>query len=165
MGSIARSQRSPAHTALAGHADARAESGFGPETIAQSAVRSPGDAPGGWSNRPHLTKPPRAPGQVVPPAASDLIRSSRLRANVEAMAADGDKVTVALDAEIVARTRDQLGAGEATDAAVIERALNAYLLGRLMDSTQARSRLDADKAERLASDELHASRRERRGAA
>ena len=81
------------------------------------------------------------------------------------MAADGDKVTVALDAEIVARTRDQLGAGEATDAAVVERALNAYLLGRLMDSTQARSRLDADEAERLASDELHASRRERRGAA
>jgi hypothetical protein len=80
------------------------------------------------------------------------------------MAADGDKVTVALDAEIVARTRDQLGAGEATDAAVVERALNAYLLGRLMDSTQARSRLDADEAERLASDELHASRRERRGA-
>ena len=74
-------------------------------------------------------------------------------------------MTVALDAEIVARTRDQLGAGEATDAAVVERALNAYLLGRLMDSTQARSRLDADEAERLASDELHASRRERRGAA
>jgi hypothetical protein len=81
------------------------------------------------------------------------------------MAAKGDKVTVALDAEIVARMRAELGAGDASDAAVIERALNAYLLGRLMDSTQARSRLDADEAERLASDELHASRRERRGAA
>jgi hypothetical protein len=81
------------------------------------------------------------------------------------MAANGDKVTVALDAEIVASMRAELGAGDASDAAVVERALNAYLLGRLMDATQARSGLHAEEAERLASDELHASRRERRGAA
>jgi hypothetical protein len=81
------------------------------------------------------------------------------------MALDGEKVTVALDAELVARTRDELGVGDATDAAVVERALNAYLLGRLMDATQARSELDAEEADRLASQELHASRRERRGAA
>jgi hypothetical protein len=81
------------------------------------------------------------------------------------MAANGEKVTVALDAEIVARTRDELGSDDATDAAVIERALNAYLLGRLMDATQASSGLEAEEADRLASDELHASRRERRGAA
>jgi hypothetical protein len=80
------------------------------------------------------------------------------------MAANGEKVTVALDAEIVARTRDELGSDDATDAAVIERALNAYLLGRLMDATQASSGLEAEEADRLASDELHASRRERRGA-
>ena len=88
-----------------------------------------------------------------------------MRANVPVMTANGDKVTVALDAEIVARARDELGAPEATDAAVIERALNAYLLGRLIDATQARSGLDAQDAEQLASQELHASRRERRGAA
>jgi hypothetical protein len=81
------------------------------------------------------------------------------------MALNGEKVTVALDAEIVARTRDELEVGDATDAAVIERALNAYLLGRLMDATQAKSGLDAKEADRLASQELHASRRERRGAA
>jgi hypothetical protein len=81
------------------------------------------------------------------------------------MAANGDKVTVALDAEIVARMRAELSAGDASDAAVIERALNAYLVGRLMDATQARSGLDAQDAEWLASDELHASRREHRGAA
>jgi hypothetical protein len=80
------------------------------------------------------------------------------------MAANGEKVTVALDAEIVSRARDELGSDDATDAAVIERALNAYLLGRLMDATQASSGLEANEAERLASDELHASRRERRGA-
>jgi hypothetical protein len=88
-----------------------------------------------------------------------------VRANVAVMASNGEKVTVALDAEIVARARDELGAPDATDAAVIERALNAYLLGRLMDATQARSGLAAVDAERLASQELHASRRERRGAA
>lgn len=81
------------------------------------------------------------------------------------MAASREKVTVALDAEIVARTRDELGGGDATDAAVVERALNAYLLGRLMDTTQARSGLGAEEADRLVSQELHASRRERRGAA
>ncbi len=75
------------------------------------------------------------------------------------MAPNGKKVKVALDAEIVARTRDKLGGSDASDAAVIERALNAYLLGRLMDATQVRAGLDAPEAERLASQELHASRR------
>ena len=48
-----------------------------------------------------------------------------MRANVTVMAANGKKINVALDAEIVARARDELGAPDATDAAVIERALNA----------------------------------------
>jgi hypothetical protein len=81
------------------------------------------------------------------------------------MASKGEKVTVALDAEIVARTRDELGARDVTDAVVIERALSAYLLGRLIDATQAKSDLEPEDAERLAYQELHASRRERRGAA
>jgi hypothetical protein len=80
------------------------------------------------------------------------------------MASTGEKVTVALDAEIVARTRDELGSGDATDAAVIERALNAYLLGRLLDATQARAGLEPEEADRIAVEEVHASRRERHDA-
>jgi hypothetical protein len=67
------------------------------------------------------------------------------------MPSNGEKVTVALDAEIVARTRDELGAREESDAAVVERALNAYLLGRLLDATQARSGLSEEEAEKLRS--------------
>jgi len=77
------------------------------------------------------------------------------------MAARSDKVSVDLDAEIVERTRSALGAGTESDAAVVERALNAYLLGRLLDATQARSGLSDEEAERLAYEELHAARRER----
>lgn len=80
------------------------------------------------------------------------------------MPSNGKKVSVDLDAEIVARTRDELGAGEASDAAVVERALNAYLLGRLLD-TQARSGLSEADAEKLAVDEVRAARRERSSAA
>jgi hypothetical protein len=77
--------------------------------------------------------------------------------------APGDKVNLALDAEIVERAREQLGEPAALldDAAVVERALNAYLLRRLVDAAQARSALTAEEAERIAYEELHASRRER----
>lgn len=77
------------------------------------------------------------------------------------MAAEPDKVAVEIDAEIIERTRAELGAGAASDAAVVERALNAYLLGRVLDSTQANAGLTDDQAERLAYEELHAARRER----
>jgi len=46
---------------------------------------------------------------------------------------------VDLDAETVERTRSELGAGSESDAAVVERALNAYLLERLLDVTQAKA--------------------------
>ena len=77
------------------------------------------------------------------------------------MADPQKKVTVALDAEIVARTRDVVGDADLPDAAVIERALNAYLLGRLLDATQATSDLAAEQADQLAVDEVRAYRRER----
>lgn len=86
-------------------------------------------------------------------------------ANVSRMASDGEKVTVDLDAELVARTRNELGGGDETDAAVVERALNAYLLGRLLDVTQAKSELSEEDAERLAVEEVRAARRERSSAA
>jgi hypothetical protein len=81
--------------------------------------------------------------------------------------ASGDKVNLALDAEMVERARQQLGepAAGLDDAAMVERALNAYLLRRLIDSTQVGSDLTAEDAERIAYEELHALRRERRDAA
>jgi hypothetical protein len=81
------------------------------------------------------------------------------------MATARDKVTVDLDAEIVAQTRAELGSTDASDAAVVERALNAYLMGRLLDVTQTAAGLDVTESDSLAYDELRASRRERRGAA
>jgi len=77
------------------------------------------------------------------------------------MAARGDKVNVNLDAEIVESTRKELGAGAESDAVVVERALNAYLLGHLVDATQAKAGLPEEDAEHLTYDELRAARRER----
>jgi hypothetical protein len=77
------------------------------------------------------------------------------------MSSDGDKVRVDLDAEIVERTRSAVGATAESNTAVVERALNAYLLGRLLDAAQARSGLSEEEAERIAYEELHAARRER----
>ena len=78
--------------------------------------------------------------------------------------ASADKVNVSLDADMIAQAREQLGdpvAGLA-DGAVIERAVNAYLLRRMVDATQAAAGLSEDDAERVAYEELAASRRERR---
>lgn len=83
------------------------------------------------------------------------------RATVSTMAAREDKVTVQVDAEMVERARAELGLGGGSDAAVVERALNAYLLGRLLDVTQVRAGLSEEEASRLAFEELRASRRER----
>jgi len=76
------------------------------------------------------------------------------------MASEGDKVSVALDAAIVADVRRVVDPSAESDAAAVERALNAYLLGRLVDTTQARSDLAAADAERIAYDEVHAHRGE-----
>jgi len=79
--------------------------------------------------------------------------------------ASADRVTVSLDAEMIAQAREQLGAPVAglADGAVIERAVNAYLLRRMVDETQAAAGLGAEEAQRVAYEELAASRRERRG--
>jgi hypothetical protein len=70
------------------------------------------------------------------------------------MASRSDKVNVDLDAEIVERIRCAVGASAESDAAVVERALNAFLLGRVLDVTQARSNLSEEEAERVAYGEL-----------
>lgn len=79
--------------------------------------------------------------------------------------ASADKITVSLDAEMIAQAREQLGApaAELADGAIIERAVNAYLLRRMVDATQVASGLGEEEAERIAYEELAASRRERRG--
>ncbi len=76
-----------------------------------------------------------------------------------------DKITVSLDASIVAQVREQLGEPVAGlgDGAVIERAINAYLLRRMVDTTQLAAGLSEEEAERVAYDELSAARQERRG--
>jgi Arc/MetJ-type ribon-helix-helix transcriptional regulator len=81
--------------------------------------------------------------------------------------ASEEKITVALDASMVAQAREQISArGERLeDAAVVERALNAFLLRRAIERTQAAAGLDEPAAERLAYRELAAMRRERRGSA
>ena len=78
--------------------------------------------------------------------------------------ASADKVNVSLDADMIAQARAQLGEPVANlaDGAVIERAVNAYLLRRMVDATQAAAGLSEDDAERVAYEELAASRRERR---
>jgi hypothetical protein len=79
--------------------------------------------------------------------------------------ADRNRVTVSVDASMIADAREQLGEPVASlaDGAVVERAVNAYLLRRMVDGTQAASGLSEDEAERIAYEELTASRRERRG--
>lgn len=77
--------------------------------------------------------------------------------------ASAGKVTVSLDASILEQARAQLGEPVAGlgDGAVIERAVNAYLLRRTIDATQAAAGLTDEEAERVAYEELGASRRER----
>lgn len=58
---------------------------------------------------------------------------------------------------MVERIRAELAAEGESDAAVVERALNAYLLGRLLERTQAAAGLSEEDAERVAYEELHAA--------
>ncbi len=77
------------------------------------------------------------------------------------MASRKETVIVPLDAEMVRRARAELGLDDESDTAVVERALNAYLLGRLLDLSQSAKALSEEDASRVAYEELHALRRER----
>jgi hypothetical protein len=77
------------------------------------------------------------------------------------MAAGEDKVTVTLDAELVECARIELGLVSEGDRTVVERVLDAYLIGRQLDATQSRAGLSEQQAERAAYEELDAARRER----
>lgn len=98
-------------------------------------------------------------------AAIDLSSGGARYTRYLVLMASVDRITVSLDADMVAQAREQLGApvADLADGAIVERAVNAYLLGRMVDATQAASALSAEEAERIAYEELAASRRERRG--
>jgi predicted transcriptional regulator len=92
-----------------------------------------------------------------------MTRPARYRLGMAAT----DKITVSLDASIVAQAREQLGEPVAglADGAVIERAISAYLLRRMVDTSQLAAGLSEEEAERVAYDELSAARQERPGSA
>jgi hypothetical protein len=74
--------------------------------------------------------------------------------------------TVEVDAGLLAEARNAMKpAAEAADAEVVEQALRAYLGRRALDVSQAMSGLSEEEALRIANEELHAMRRERRSAA
>lgn len=74
--------------------------------------------------------------------------------------------TVDVDAGLLEETRSAMRpAAEAADAEVVERALRSYLGHRALDASQAMSELSEEDALRIANEELHAMRRERRSAA
>jgi len=77
------------------------------------------------------------------------------------MPTPANKVAVALDASIVDRARAEFGESNDSDAAIVESALNALFLDRLLDATQARSDLTAEQVGKLSYPEVHAARRER----
>jgi hypothetical protein len=74
--------------------------------------------------------------------------------------------TVDVDAGLLAETRNAMKpTAEAADAEVVERALRSYLGRRALETSQAMSGLSEEDAMRIANEELHAMRRERRSAA
>ena len=75
------------------------------------------------------------------------------------------KATVYLDPDVLRATRVQAARTGKRDSDVVEEALREYLGLAVIDSVRAKSELNEDAAMRLAYEELHAMRRERRGAA
>jgi hypothetical protein len=83
------------------------------------------------------------------------------------------KTTVYLDADVLAAAKAAALTSHRTESAVVEEALRAYLSGErgralkeglrdLLDRVATRSDLDEDEALRIAVDEVHAARQERR---
>jgi hypothetical protein len=74
--------------------------------------------------------------------------------------------TIDVDAGLLAETRDAMRpSAEAADAEVVERALRAYLGHHALDVSRAMSELSEEESLRVANEELHAMRSERRSAA
>jgi hypothetical protein len=75
------------------------------------------------------------------------------------------KTTVYLDPEVLRATRVRAARTGKRDSDVVEEALREYLGLAVIDEIRARADLDEDEAMKLAYEELHAMRRERREAA
>src|SRR4051794_3931188 len=83
---------------------------------------------GSMGTRPELrtsAEPPRLRSVRAVAREAEALAVYRCR-----MAAGEDNVTVVLDAELVERARTELGFVSESDRAVVERVLDAYLLGR-----------------------------------
>jgi hypothetical protein len=75
------------------------------------------------------------------------------------------KATVYLDPEVLRATRVRAARTGKRDSDVVEEALREYLGLAVIDEIRAKADLNADEAMKLANEELHAMRRERREAA
>lgn len=74
--------------------------------------------------------------------------------------------TVDVDAVLLEEARSAMKPSvEAADTEVVERALRSYLGRRALDASQAMSELSEEDALRIADEELHVMRRERRRSA
>jgi len=82
------------------------------------------------------------------------------------MATSGDIKRIDVDAGLLAETRDAMKpSADAADGEVAERAMRFYLGRRALEASQAIGGLSEEEAMRIANEELHAMRRERRSAA
>jgi hypothetical protein len=72
------------------------------------------------------------------------------------------KTTVYLDPQVLRATRVAAARAGKRDSDVVEEALREYLGLAVIDRIRSRSDLDEEEAMRLAYEELHAMRRERR---
>lgn len=75
------------------------------------------------------------------------------------------KATVYLDPDVLRATRVRAARTGKRDSDVVEEALREYLGLAVIDEIRAKADLEADEAMRLANEELHQMRRERRKAA
>lgn len=76
------------------------------------------------------------------------------------------KISLPLDEELIRRTREQdRGATGKSDVEVIQDALAVYLGLRALDDARAQGTLDPEHADRVAVEEVRATRRERHHAA
>ncbi len=75
------------------------------------------------------------------------------------------KTTVYLDPEVLRATRVRAARTGKRDSDVVEEALRDYLGLSVVDDIRSNANLDEDQAMKLAYEELHAVRRERRAAA
>ncbi|MBA2360151.1 MAG: ribbon-helix-helix protein, CopG family [Actinobacteria bacterium] len=75
------------------------------------------------------------------------------------------KATVYLDPDVLRATRVRAARTGRRDSDIVEEALREYLGFAVIDRIRSRSNLTPEEAMRLANEEVHAARRERRGSA